>query len=118
MNDLAEDIEVLWGAYRDNSLGDQVKVTLIATDFADSEIIKKNHTPENEYQKQLMEMYYGNQNRKKQDPTEKPEEVTIPSEIEDTTEEESNESSESVIQKPKFLDRFLKKLTDMVEKIE
>ncbi len=118
MNDLAEDIEVLWGAYRDNSLDDQVKVTLIATDFADSEIIKKNHTPENEYQKQLMEMYYGNQNRKKQDPTEKPEEVTIPSEIEDTTEEESTESSESVIQKPKFLDRFLKKLTDMVEKIE
>lgn len=33
MDDLAPNIEVLWGLYRENTLGDEVKVTLIATDF-------------------------------------------------------------------------------------
>ena len=33
MDDLAPNIEVLWGLYRDNTLGEDVKVTIIATDF-------------------------------------------------------------------------------------
>ena len=33
MEDMAIDVEVLWGLYRDNSLGEEVKVVLVATDF-------------------------------------------------------------------------------------
>ena len=67
MNDLAEDIEVLWGVYRDNSLGEQVKVTLIATDFVEQNMNQpsmNNPTHMSELQNNLMEMYYGERNQK------------------------------------------------------
>lgn len=65
MNDLSEDIEVLWGVYRDNSLGEKVKVALIATDFTDLKVSRKEEDSESEYQKALMDMYYGIPNQKK-----------------------------------------------------
>ena len=46
MDDLAPNIEVLWGLYRDNSLGEDVKVTLIATDFEKGE--KTENSPQKE----------------------------------------------------------------------
>ena len=116
MNDLAEDIEVLWGVYRDNSLGEQVKVALIATDFADAKVFAKEDVSGSEYQKSLMDMYYGTPNRKTQAVME---EVTID---EPGNEEEHEEvifdTAKREIQKTKFLDRFLKTLGDMVEKID
>ena len=33
MDTMSEDLEVLWGQYRDDSLGDKVKVAIIATGF-------------------------------------------------------------------------------------
>ena len=116
MNDLAEDIEVLWGVYRDNDLGEQVKVTLIATDFAESKVSPKEEVSENEYRNTLMDMYYGNQKRKKHE--------TIEEFIEDvpvakpSNEELITEIPKQEAPKTKFLDKFLKKLGDIVEKIE
>ena len=116
MNDLAENIEVLWGVYRDNDLGEQVKVTLIATDFAESKVSPKEEVSENEYRNTLMDMYYGNQKRKKHE--------TIEEFIEDvpvakpSNEELITEIPKEEAPKTKFLDKFLKKLGDIVEKIE
>ena len=68
MDDLAPNIEVLWGLYRDNSLGEDVKVTLIATDF------EKGEKTENSQQKEdkdrqlkdaLYAAYYGDRIHRK-----------------------------------------------------
>lgn len=116
MDELAEDIEVLWGAYRDNSLGEQVKVALIATDFIDSKISINENTSENNQQKILMDMYYGTSKTKKQETSE---EVRIDTpNIEKVKEEKIPETHQQAVTKPTFLDRFLKKLGDVVEKIE
>jgi len=116
MNDLAEDIEVLWGVYRDNELGEQVKVALIATDFADSKVSTKEGISESEYQKALMDMYYGTPNRKKQEVIE---EVVVDTPIaEPINEDLISEKPKQETPKPTFLSRFLKKLVEVVEKIE
>lgn len=116
MNDLAEDIEVLWGVYRDNSLGEQVKVALIATDFANSKVSTKEEVSESEYQKSLMDMYYSTPYRKKQDVVE---DVVVDEPIHAPINEEViSEVSKKKIQKPTFLDRLLNTLGDMVEKID
>lgn len=116
MNDLAEDIEVLWGAYRDNSLGDQVKVALIATDFAKSEKTMKETTFDNDYQKELMEMYYGK--RKKQEVVEEKvaEIPAIEEEIE--TIPKTEEAPKPKVSKPSILDKFITKLNEVVENLE
>ena len=124
MNDLAEDIEVLWGVYRDNSLGEQVKVALIATDFANSKVSTKEEVSESEYQKSLMDMYYGTPNQKKQDVVEEViedmvEEVVVDEPIRTPINEEViSEVPKKKIQKPTFLNRLLNTLGDMVEKID
>ena len=62
MDDLAPNIEVLWGLYRDNSLGEDVKVTLIATDFEKgdpSETNKYNEDKDRLLKDALVATYYG-----------------------------------------------------------
>lgn len=118
MDELAEDIEILWGVYRDNDLGDQVKVALIATDFVNQVFPPKEQAQENDYQKKLMDMYYGVANRKK-----KEEEV-----VEDVppVEQEEMEEKEVVVPetpkpeapKPPLLEKFLKRLNDVMDKID
>ena len=68
MDDLAPNIEVLWGLYRDNSLGEDVKVTLIATDFEKGE--KTENSPQKEDKDRqlkdaLYAAYYGNRDYRK-----------------------------------------------------
>ena len=118
MNDLAEDIEVLWGVYRDNSLGEQVKVTLIATDFVEQE---KNQssindpTHINEHQNNLMEKYYEESNRKIKKEIE---EIQINESINDCKEVTTESSTQPCHQKIKFIDRFLKKLGEVVDALD
>ena len=116
MNDLAEDIEVLWGVYRDNSLGEQVKVALIATDFANSKVSTKEEDSENEYQKALMDMYYGIPNKKRQEVVEEVMEDMVVDEP--VCEPKNDDVISEVPQKPTFLNRFLKALGDVVDKID
>ena len=115
MNDLAEDIEVLWGVYRDNSLGEQVKVALIATDFADMNVTTSTseQTPlTTEQQKVMMDMYYGERKQKVQ-------EVVVEEKQELPIEEvKTEETPKTCCQKPKFLDRFLKKLGEVVDVLD
>ena len=124
MNDLAEDIEVLWGVYRDNTLGEQVKVALIATDFVDFKTSVKEDVSESDYQKALMDMYYCTPNRKKQDVVDEAAKEVVEVVVTGATVNEHIEeevvvnTSNSKCQKPKFLDKFLRVLGDVVDKID
>ena len=129
MDDLAPNIEVLWGLYRDNTLGEDVKVTIIATDFDkedSSEIPNPIEDKERSTINRLVESYYGNnvrQNIKQVDIKEEmvePVVVATPSPTEETKEE-----SEPVITEPEtsikpnpikksFLEVFLEKLEKLM----
>ena len=122
MNDLAEDIEVLWGVYRDNTLGEQVKVALIATDFADMNVtMNDNASQTTELQKLMMDMYYGERKQKVQkvvveESYELPKEEDVKEEL--IVETKVEPVPKSCCQKPKFLDNFLRRLNDVMDKID
>ena len=95
---------------------EKVKVALIATDFADVKVTVKEDISESEYQKSLLNMYYGTPNQKKQEVTE---EVIVNVPINESENKEvTDDTPKQKIQKPRFLDRFIKTLGDVVEKIE
>ena len=81
MEDMAIDVEVLWGLYRDNSLGEEVKVVLIATDFVSDENskVKSEYTNYDEKQRRdlLIQAYYGDLNKKTQKKDTEQMEVTV-----------------------------------------
>ena len=97
-------------------VSNQGKEALIATDFADEKVTVKEDVSESEYQKSLLNMYYGTPNRKKQEVTE---EVIVNVPINESENKEvTDDTPKQKIQKPRFLDRFIKTLGDVVEKIE
>ena len=122
MEDLASDIEVLWGLYRDNSLEKDVKVTLIATDFVqDGERMHQTtETDEKSKRDALIQSYYGDLRKqlKKEEPTETTDNAP------DTSEEEEEECtiitepSDKEQQKATFLGRFIKKLEGFMDGME
>ena len=136
MDDLAPNIEVLWGLYRDNSLGDDVKVTLIATDF------EKGEKTENSQQKEdkdrqlkdaLYAAYYGDRIHRK-NKSEVKEEAVVQEIVEespltkDAQEPETSVEMPEVVQeervespalsgntKKSFVQKFLDKLDRLME---
>jgi cell division protein FtsZ len=136
MDDLAPNIEVLWGLYRDNTLGEDVKVTLIATDFDKSEKSDNTQLKEDkdrQLKDALYTAYYGDRIYRKNKPEVKEEPVVqevvevspiIENNFEAQTYEETPEAmskeseespalSESV--KKSFLERFLEKWDKILE---
>ena len=115
MDDLAQDIEVLWGVYRDNSLGEDVRVALIATYFSENLPEKQNEKAVDD--KILMnsfQVYYGNtKNEEKEsinENTERKEELVAKSEEEKISIPKSNNKT--------FLERFMKKLENILDMTE
>ena len=90
MAQLAPDVEVLWGQYRDNSLGEDVKVSLIATGF-EREFIDNNTDDESKDEtiEKLWEYYYGS---KESAPEPKP----AINATTNTTEDSDNQTEEAV----------------------
>ena len=131
MDDLAEDIEVLWGLYRDNSLGEDVKVALIATDFEQDNSSESSKSEENEFSQKeaLIRNYYGNTSKKEQKKVEvkveeKVEEPLVTVEIPTPVEVSEPQQVVTEIEEPKptakvtFLNRFMKKLGEFVDGVE
>lgn len=58
METLSDDLEVLWGLYHDDTIGDQVKVAVIATGFDKVREQKSDEEDKNENIRRLWEMYY------------------------------------------------------------
>lgn len=123
MEDLATDIEVLWGLYRDNTLGEDVKVILIATDFENNEnktsSIDELNNDNRHKRDMLIQAYYGD--LRKQAPLKKEEVVVIQEEVIETPNSDSEPldiKEKEVASKTTFLNRFMKKLETLVEGVE
>ena len=136
MDDLAPNIEVLWGLYRDNSLGEDVKVTLIATDFEKGE--KTENSPQKEDKDRqlkdaLYAAYYGDRIHRK-NKSEMKEETVVQEVVEespltkDAQEPETSVEMPEVVQeervespdlsgntKKSFVQKFLDKLDRLME---
>ena len=115
MDDLAQDIEVLWGVYRDNSLDEDVRVALIATDFSEDLLEKQNEkTVDDNNLMNSFQMYYGNtKNEEKEsinENTETKEELVAKYEEEKISFPKSNNKT--------FLERFMKKLENILDMTE
>ena len=132
MEDMAIDVEVLWGLYRDNSLGEEVKVVLIATDFVSDENnkVKSEYTNYDEKQRRdlLIQAYYGDLSKKAQKKDTERTEVTVAESQATTSEdenqecvqvaEEGNNEEKNVDTKETFLNRFIRKVGDIMEGVE
>ena len=132
MEDMAIDVEVLWGLYRDNSLGEEVKVVLVATDFVSDENnkVKSEYTNYDEKQRRdlLIQAYYGDLSKKAQKKDAERTEVTVAESQATTSEdenqecvqvaEEGNNEEKNVDTKETFLNRFIRKLGDIMEGVE
>lgn len=121
MEDLATETEVLWGLYRDNSLNEDVKVTLIATDFEEDgeRLHQTKETDEKSKRDALIQSYYGDiqKSLKKEQVTET--EENDPSEAPEEKEEDiRNEAEKGESQKATFLGRFIKKLEGFMNEME
>ena len=123
MEDLATDIEVLWGLYRDNTLGEDVKVILIATDFENNEnktsSIDELNNDDRHKRDMLIQAYYGD--LRKQAPLKKEEVAVIQEEVIETPNSDSEPleiEEKEVSSKTTFLNRFMKKLETLVEGVE
>ena len=123
MEDLATDIEVLWGLYRDNTLGEDVKVILIATDFENNEnktsSIDELNNDDRHKRDMLIQAYYGD--LRKQTPPKKEEVAVIQEEVIETPNSDSEPlefEEKKVSSKTTFLNRFMKKLETLVEGVE
>ena len=115
MDDLAQDIEVLWGVYRDNSLDEDVRVALIATDFSEDLLEKQNEkTVDDNNLMNSFQMYYGNtKNEEKENINEnteaKEESNVIDKDVKVSISESNNKT---------FLERFMKKLENILDMTE
>ena len=136
MDDLAPNIEVLWGLYRDNSLGEDVKVTLIATDFDKSEKSDNTQLKEDkdrQLKDALYAAYYGDRIHRK-NKSEVKEEIVVQEVVEesplakDVQEPETSVEMPEVVQeereespalsensKKSFVQKFLDKLDRLME---
>jgi cell division protein FtsZ len=122
METLSEDIELLWGVYRDNTLGDAVRIDVIATGFNDARDTKSATQSADAVKAErivsLMEKYYGKRTVSDSTSSRKPlapvDDDTAGNAIkaneEDTDDDTMNEA-------PSLIARIKKKLDDFVDEI-
>ena len=133
MEELDDNIEVLWGHYLDDSLEDEIKVSVIATGFDSEEKAEQAKTNENEHYKALREKYYQTDKstkieipvevEKEEAPAEveTEEEADLDQELPDVEEDELGAEDESWAddepeqRKPSLLHVFLEKLKRFAE---
>ena len=133
MDDLAPNIEVLWGLYRDNTLGEDVKVTLIATDFDKGDVTdtsKQEADKDRLLKDALVATYYGEnayrRDRRQSEVKKEPEveevvNVPVTEEVSDTEtapaymEEETEAPTRPEPAKKSFVQTFLDKLDELMD---
>lgn len=113
MEDFTQDVEVLWGLYRDNSLGENVKVAIIASGLDEKEKSNNSTLMEDEKFNRQLETYYG-KGKKKASPeplTSEPKEVEIPAD------EPVEDSSDNLVTEKTEKTSFFQNLKDYLERI-
>ena len=113
MEDFTQDVEVLWGLYRDNSLGENVKVAIIASGLDEKEKSNNSTLMEDEKFNRQLETYYGigKKNASPEPHTSEPKEVEIPAD------EPVEDSSDNLITEKTEKTSFFQNLKDYLEKI-
>lgn len=72
MDELQKEVEVLWGLYEDESLGEEVKVNIIATGFDDLPLQTPAYEESENVLSAMMDVYYGEQKQAKPSAPTKP----------------------------------------------
>lgn len=113
MEDFTQDVEVLWGLYRDNSLGENVKVAIIASGLDEKEKSNNSTLMEDEKFNRQLETYYGigKKNASTEPHTSEPKEVEIPAD------EPVEDSSANLITEKTEKTSFFQNLKDYLERI-
>lgn len=113
MEDFTQDVEVLWGLYRDNSLGENVKVAIIASGLDEKEKSNNSTLMEDEKFNRQLETYYGKgkKNASPEPLTSEPKEVEIPAD------EPVEDSSDNLITEKTEKTSFFQNLKDYLERI-
>lgn len=113
MEDFTQDVEVLWGLYRDNSLGENVKVAIIASGLDEKEKSNNSTLMEDEKFNRQLETYYGigKKNASPEPHTSEPKEVEIPAD------EPVEDSSVNLITEKTEKTSFFQNLKDYLERI-
>lgn len=113
MEDFTQDVEVLWGLYRDNSLGENVKVAIIASGLDEKEKSNNSTLMEDEKFNRQLETYYGKgtKNASPKPHTSEPKEVEIPAD------EPVEDSSDNLITEKTEKTSFFQNLKDYLERI-
>ena len=113
MEDFTQDVEVLWGLYRDNSLGENVKVAIIASGLDEKEKSNNSTLMEDEKFNRQLETYYGigKKNASPEPHTSEPKEVEIPAD------EPVEDSSDNLITEKTEKTSFFQNLKDYLERI-
>lgn len=113
MEDFTQDVEVLWGLYRDNSLGENVKVAIIASGLDEKEKSNNSTLMEDEKFNRQLETYYG---KGKKNASLEP--LTSESkEVEITADEPVEDSSDNFITEKTEKTSFFQNLKDYLERI-
>ena len=100
MDTLPEDLEVLWGLYHDDTIGDQVKVAVVATGFDKEREHRRTAEENNDIMKKLWAMYYPEHSPfKQEEPVTQEVEESRPEEAEEMVASEENPDDSDV--KPK-----------------
>ena len=113
MEDFTQDVEVLWGLYRDNSLGENVKVAIIASGLDEKEKSNNSTLMEDEKFNRQLETYYGKgkKNASPEPLTSEPKEVEIPAD------EPVEDSSDNLVTEKTEKTSFFQNLKDYLERI-
>lgn len=113
MEDFTQDVEVLWGLYRDNSLGENVKVAIIASGLDEKEKSNNSTLMEDEKFNRQLETYYGKgkKNASPEPLTSESKEVEIPAD------EPVEDSSANLITEKTEKTSFFQNLKDYLERI-
>ena len=122
MDDLSEDIEVLWGLYQDNTLGEDVKITLIASSFEDEMSLPVSSEPDSSKMNGMIQAYYGNIHGNQ---TEKEKSVEVETQISEepivesvNQEKEETLSSAQEEKKSSLLSRLMRSFGEVMENLD
>ena len=129
MENFDENLDVLWGHYPDNTLGDEIKVAVIATGFdqAEEQQIQEENSQKDEMRllQDLREKFYPYTHSVPKEVVETPHEEHIEFQVEKVCESEKDTDSyedeeeepiaEEVPTKPSFLEILVKKMQVLME---
>lgn len=118
MDSMNDDLQVLWGLYPDDTIGNQVKVAIVATGFDSRNAAQSDTTSEDEEERkrleQLRHYYYGHPNSSATENTVSTSAPSVDSPKDNNDTEEEIQMGMHIEQKERF---SFKRLLELLEKV-